>query len=171
MAARLGKVLRGSRSTTAWGEDARRTAANPHGCPCGGNHSRAAGEAKVAPIEAIVEASIEAKKAGDYQPALRTWVTKIRGPAYFIGTAKGAGFWPKLDARLRQLMREELDMQMRATAISPKDSSGGIHHGWMRGRIEDAIGRIMEADKQLRELKAYEDRQAARRLTRANRGR
>lgn len=164
---RLGKTTQGTRGSTQWGNDAPRTAANPHGCPCGGDHTRARGEEKVAPIEAIVEASIEAKGAYEYKPALQAWISKIHGPAYLIGTPKGPGFWEKLDARLKELMHEELDMQMRATAISPKDKEGGIHHGWMRGRVEDAIGRIMEADKSLRELKAYEEKQAARRAAKA----
>jgi len=70
---------------------------------------------------------------------------------------------------LKVLMHEELDMQMRATAISPKDKEGGIHHGWMRGRIEDAIERLQEADKALREMKDYEEKQAARRAAKAKR--
>jgi len=159
---RLGKTIKGGQDSTGWGHDAERTAANPFGCPCGGDHTRAKGEQKVAPLEMIVDASIKAKGATEYRPELRTWISKIRGPAYVIGTEKGAGFFEKLHARLNVLLQEELDMQMRATKISPKDTEGGIHHGWMRGCVEEAIARLQEADKYFRELKAFETRLAER---------
>lgn len=154
---------------SSWGDGVPPTSANPFGCSCGGDHSRKRGEEKVQPIEDIIAASEEAQHALEYKEGLSTWVRKLTAAAGRIGVPRVKGFWEKLAARLEELKRDELRMQMRSTAITPRDAEGGIHHGWMRGRVEEAQYRIERANTNLRELQEYEEKQAAKQAAKAKR--
>lgn len=139
-----------------------------HTCPCGGDHSRAKGEEKLAPTEEIIAASEEAQTSTDeWKPILKGWVARLTAAAGKLGVKRTKLFFQELDGRLEALKRDELAMQMRANATVPRDPEGGIHHGWLRGRYEEAQYRIGRADAHIKELREWDEKEAKRKAKKA----
>jgi hypothetical protein len=138
-------------------------------CPCGGDHSRAKGEEKLAPTEEIIAASEEAQASTDeWKLILKGWVARLTAAAGKLGVKLTKLFFQELNARLETLKRDELTMQMRANATVPRDPEGGIHHGWLRGRYEEAQYRIGRADAHIKEPEGQEAERKAKKAGQAD---
>lgn len=139
------------------------TPVSPSGCACGKMHLRSVGEEQIAPIESIIAASEEAQFSTDeWRDVLKRWISRLTAEANKIGVKRTKDFFQKLDARLEELKRGELAMQMHANSISPRDVEGGIHHGWLRGRYEEAQYRIARADGHIKEIREWDKKEADR---------
>jgi len=130
-------------------------------CACGGDHSHKAFARTDAPLQRIIASSNAAATPLDYHQAIAAWLAELIPAAKELGM-EGPNFMHKVETGLEKRMREEADMQSAANARTPRDVDGGIFHGGLRGRVQEAQHQIKRARKNLGELKIWEEREAAR---------
>ena len=113
------------------------------------------------PLQEIIECSREAATPLDYHQTISTWVSKLTPAAAKFGL-KGPNFMHNVEAGLEKMMREQADMQAAANAKDPRDVDGGMFHGGIRGRVQEAQHQIKRAKAALEELKKWEAQEARR---------
>ncbi len=140
-------------------------------CRCGGDHGQEAFAKLDKPLQEIIECSRQAANDADtYQEGLSTWIAKLTPAAAAALGWKGPDFMGNVDRGLEKLMRDQADMQSAANRKEPRDVQGGIFHGGIRGRVQEAQHQIARARASLSELKKWDAQQARKKQAASSAG-